>query len=467
MQKNILFFTLLATTLFAYSTPLHVELNIYKNASFITKVFDIQKKGSISLSLPEQIRLQDIKIKTTGCDKKSARLSSVKIVTNQEIINLKDKILRLNVLLQNANEKNNILTTVSLKDKSTGEMKQILDFFDKRFLENSKNISNLKEELSKAGKKLKKLQSTQIKKFKEFTLSLTCKDKGQVKIIYPEYNFEVNNFYEFSANTQAKQLTFIKKIKIKQKSGFDFKNLDIYAHSNNYNQKVAPYPFYPKYLMQKKKRVLSDAMFTSAKIIPSNRSTYFKRSFSTSSFVLKNVSLKSNNPKIFTLERKTVNIKFSNDIDGYASSRAYLKTRFKSDKVYQRAPSYIYLDGNEVGKIMTPYIKKGDFYPIYFGENQNIKVKKTLLKRFNESEFFTKNKKNIQIWLYNIKNMSNISQKINLIERLPISQDENIEVKPLFDTKNAKVTKKGKVTWNFTLKAHEEKTVKYGYTITK
>jgi len=467
MQRFIVLALFLVTNIFAYSKPSHVELNVYKNSSFMTKIFDIQGKANISLSLPKRISLQDIKIKSALCDKNSAKLSSIKIVTNQEIMNLKDKILQLSVLIQNANEKNNILTTLSLKDKNIGEMKQILDFFDKQFLENSQKISNLKKELSKANKKLKKLQNRQAKEFKEFTLSLTCKSKTQVKITYPEYSFEANSFYEFSLDTQERQLVFIKKIKIKQKSGFDFNNLDIYAHSNSYNQKVTPYPFYPKYLMQKRENMLKSVMFSSAKIAPSDKGVYFKRNFSTASFVLKNISLENNNPKIFTLERKTINIKLSNDIDGCASSRAYLKTRFKSDKVYQRAISYIYLDGNEVGKIMTPYIKKGDFYSIYFGENQNIKVKKTLLKRFNESEFFTNNKKNTQIWLYIIKNMSNISQNINLLERLPISQDENIKVKPLFDTKDAKISKKGKVIWNFTLKPNEEKTIKYGYTVTR
>jgi hypothetical protein len=467
MQKLILPLIFFTTALFAYSSPSHVELNIYKNSSFMTKTFDIQGKNDISLSLPSQIQLEQIKIKSNRCDKNSARLSLAKTQANEKIIDLKNKILTLSVLMQSANEKNNILTTISLKDKDTVEMKQILSFFDKQFLKNSKKISTLKEELAKANKELKKLQSGQRNKYKEFEISLTCKSKGQVKITYPQFGFEVNNFYEFRANTLKKQLTFTKKIEIKQKSGFDFDKLDIYAHSNAYNQKVAPYPFYPKYLRQQREKMLKSMAVSFDGVRQAKNMVTFRRNFSTSSFVLRNVSLKNNQTKIFALEKKTININFSNDIDGYASTLAYLKTKIKSDKVYQRAISYIYLDDNEVGKIMTPYIKRGDFWSIYFGENQNIKVKKTLLKRFNESEFFTNNKKNRQIWLYKIKNSSNIAQKINLIERLPISQDESIEVKPMFDTKNAKISKNGKVIWNFTLQPNEEKNIKYGYTVTK
>jgi len=467
MLKNIILLTLMFTALFAYSQPSKVKLNIYKNTSFMTKIFDIQGKDNISLSLPSQVQLESIKIISKNCYINRTKLSSTKILTNQQILDLNEKILQLKILIKSANEKNRILTTVSLKNKDTGEMKQILSFFNEEFSQNNKKIAKFKEELIKVNKELKKLQNRQIKRFKKLSLSFTCKNKGQVKITYPEYDFKINNFYEFSADTSQKRLIFTKKIKITQKSGFDFNNLDIYAHSNIYNQKVAPYPFYPRYLMQSRKRLLKEAMVSSDKVMSSNKAASFKRNFSTSSFVLKNISLKNDNPKIFTLEKKTINIKFSNDIDGYASSIAYLKIKFKSDKVYQRAVSYLYLDGNEVGKIMTSYIKRGDFWSIYFGENQNIKVKKTLLRRFNESEFFTNNKKNTQIWLYKIKNTSNISQKIDLIERLPISQDENIEVKPLFDTKNAKINKKGKVIWRFSLKPNEEKTIKYGYTVTK
>jgi len=465
MQKSIIFSVLISTILFAYSKPSHVELNIYKNAVFMTKIFDIYGKTDISLPLSAQSQLENIKIKSKTCFAKNIKLSMPKTVTNKDIKELKNQLLRLNILLQNATEKRNILTTISLKDKNTEDTRKAFEFFGKEFLKNTQEISKLKKEILDIKNKLNILQSKQRKNFKEFSATFAC--EGKVRITYPQYDFSLNNFYEFWANTSRKQLTIIKKIKILQKSGFDFKNLDIYAHSNTYNQKVAPTPFYPRYLRKNRLKMSADKSVAYDAINGVARASSFRENFSTSSFVLKNVSLKNDNEKIFTLEKKNLNIEFSNDIDGYASTLAYLKTKFRSDKTYQRAISYIYLDNNEVGKRVVPFIKKGDFRSVYFGENQNIKVNKILLKRFNESAFFTNNTKNTQIWLYKIKNNSNIAQKINLIERLPVSQDESIKVKPLFDTKKARIDKQGKVIWIFTLNPNEKKDIKYGYTVTK
>ncbi len=464
MLKNITILTLMSATLFAYSQPSHVELNIYKNAAFMTKIFDIQGKTDISLSLPAQSQLENIKIKSKTCLANNIRLSKPKIVTNKEIKELKNEILHLNTLLQNAIEKNNILSTISLKNKKIDEMEAILNFFDKQFLENSQEISKLKEEITDANKKLKNLQNRQIKNFKEFNASFTC--KGTLKITYPQYDFSLNNFYEFWADSSKNRLTIIKKIKILQKSGFDFEHLDIYAHSNSYNQKIAPRPFYPRYLRQTKARMSDKSVAYDAQNQLTKVASY-RENFSTSSFVLKNVNLKNSNEKIFTLEKKILNITFSNDIDGYGSTLAYLKTKFQSDKVYQRAISYIYLDSNEVGKRVVPFIKKGDFKSIYFGENQNIKVKKRLEKRFSKNEFFGNTQITTTVWQYKITNISKITQKINLIERLPVSQNEDIKVKPLFDAKNAKMQKNGKVIWSFNLTPNKTKIVKFGYEIKK
>jgi len=192
-------------------------------------------------------------------------------------------------------------------------------------------------------------------------------------------------------------------------------------------------------------------------------SNKYKENLTTSSFVALHVNIKNNQEKIIELGKVTKNVKIENDIDGYGNFRAYLKVKFKSDKQYPRAPAFIYLDNNQVGTRALPNIKKGSQTNIYFGENQNIKIKKTLLKRFNESEFFGNNQINTQIWKYKITNISKSVQKINLMERLPISQNEKIKVEPLFDTKKAQIDKKGKVVWSFGLKPNETKIIKFGY----
>ncbi len=469
MYKVFYIVALFMISLFAQTNPLHVKVDIYSNASFITKSFQIKSQGVISLKLPAQTNLENISIKTKNCNTSNLSLSNPKKFKNQEIEKLTIKIEDLNNQITSLKEKNNLLKTLSLKDKKGKEISTTLDYFSKNFMQDIRSISDLKIKLRAANERLKMLQNQKASQYKNLHISFTCRDKGIMKVTYPEYNFRIRHFYDIKANSNTLQVQFIKKIKIIQKTGEDFENLDIYAHSNAYNQSVAPMPFYPKYLnFYPKKRVLmSKSMPVAMENTAINAKSIYRENLTTSSFVALLVKIKNNQEKIVELDKQIKNIKFQNDIDGYGTSRAYLKAKFKSDRYYQSAQAYIYLDNNQVGTRRLPNIKKDAKVSLYFGKNQNIKIKKTLQRRFSESEFFGSKQINTQVWQYKISNVGKTMQKINLIERLPISQNEDIKVEPLFDTKKAKIDKKGKTIWSFNLAPSEIKTIKFGYKTTK
>jgi len=469
MYRIFYLFLILCVSLFAQTNPLHVRVDIYTNTSFITKSFQINNQENISLKLPIQTNLENISIKTKNCDIGGISLSNPKSFENQEIEKLTQKIEKLNIQIISLQETNDMLKTISLKDKKGEYISKTLDYFSKNFMQNIDKISSLKNELKKANERLRILQNQKAQKYRVFNAHTTCKDKEIVQITYPEQNFRIRHFYDIKANSDKMSLAFIKKIKIIQKTGEDFNDLDIYAHSNAYNQTVAPVPFYPRYLnfIQKRKFLMKKSMPMAVDSMSKRANTIYKENLTTSSFVALHVSIKNNQEKIVELSKEVKNIKFENDIDGYGSSRAYLKVKFKSNRYYRSARAFIYLDNNQVGARVLPNIKKESKTNIYFGENQNIKIKKTLQKKFNESEFFGNNQINTQIWKYTITNLSKITQKINLLERLPISQNEKIKVEPLFDTKKAKIDKQGKVVWSFNLAPNETKTIKFGYKTTK
>ena len=461
--------TLLLTffSLFGAVAPLHVEVNIYKNVSFLTKQYEFTGTKTLTLNVPFQINLENIDIESKGCKKESLSLtkplsfeSKKTEVLETEISNLKDKIATVQ-------EENGLLKTLSLEKQSVQNAQDTLKFFTKNYTSNLETLSLLKQKLTKMEKELQELQKQQAKEYKKLQITFTCRDKGRAKITYPQPNFRVNDFYEIRADVKHKNLQFIKKIKIIQKSGEDFKNIDIISHSNTYNRRVEPTPFYPRYLNVPKKRLLyakssKVTLLDNAMVRPVAKSKYIQN-LTTSAFVLRGINLPNNQEKIFRVENHNYSVIFENDIDGYGSNLAYLKANFKSDRYYQSSRAYIRLGENQVGVINLNRIKKGEKRDIYFGENQNIKVKKNLLKRYNESEFFGGKQINTQVWQYKITNQSNTTQKINLIERIPISQNEDIEIEPLFDAKKAKINKKGRVVWSFTLTPSETKTIKFGY----
>ncbi|MCF6173483.1 MAG: DUF4139 domain-containing protein [Campylobacteraceae bacterium] len=467
MYKILLFLFLFLQSIFAQTQTSHTQLDIYKNISFMTKTYNIKGKKKIYISLPEKINLENIIIKSNKCTKENVTLSISKSFTSNEISLLKSKISDLSNKIDTLKEKSLLLKTISLKDKKNNEMEKTLGFFSKYYINTIEKITILKNRLDDANKKLKILQNQNARKFKDLSIDFTCNIKQSVSITYPQFDFKLRDFYEIKANSKTKTLTLSKKLKISQKSDEDFRDLNIFAHSNIYNQRVAPNPFYPRYInVEQNRRLLvsKNAQFNEMTISKKMR---YNENFTTSSFSALHVNLPNNQEKIITLDKEIQPILFTNDIDGYSSSLAYLKVNFKSKKFYQSAMAYLYLDENKIGTRRLPNIQKNSNIDIYFGQNQNIKIKKILLKKFNKSEFFGNTKITTLVWQYKITNNSKILQKINLIERLPISQNENIEIKPLFDTKNAKIDKKGKTVWNFNLAPKRTKIIKFGYEVKK
>jgi len=248
MYKIFYLFLILIISLYAQTNPLHVRVDIYKNISFITKSFQINGQKNISLKLPAQINLENISIKAKNCDFNDIVLSNPKSFEDKKSKKLIEKIAKLTNQILSLQETNNILKTISLKDKKVDDLPKIMDYFSKNFMQNIEKLEEAKNELKKANEQLKILRNQKSKKYKTFNAHATCRDKQIVQVTYLDSNFKIRNFYNIKLESGNKTLTLIKKIKIIQKTGEDFDNLDIYAHSNIYNRTISPIPFYPRYL---------------------------------------------------------------------------------------------------------------------------------------------------------------------------------------------------------------------------
>ncbi len=462
-----LYFLILVSSslLFSNNNPQKITVDIYKNISFFTKDYSLEKEtNQISVFLPENTKLEDIEINSL-CNQKKIKLTK-KIYLPKDIKELKNKIESLKTEIESLTYQNRLLKTISFKEKTVKEIDALLQSFDSKYRLNKQKIYNLQKELKEEEKKLEDLKNKIKLNFKQLSLSLTCKEKNsKLTIKYPQNDFYAESFYNISADTINSKVSIVQKIKIKQKTGEKLENIKIVSHSSFYNKRVSPPPFYPKYMTIQKKR------FSSAKMLRAAPANYpilkdnFKRYATTFSFIIDKASLPNNEEKIFTILKRNYDVKFLNEIDGYGDNLAYLKTTFKSDIFYQRAEAYLFLDGYKIGKTVMKETKENQKRDLYFGENQNINIKKSILKNFNESEFFGNKTKTTKAWNYYIQNNSPRKTMVSLVERLPVSRDENIEITPIFDTVNAKIGKTGKTVFEFMLK--KSKNIKFGYTITK
>jgi hypothetical protein len=185
-------------------------------------------------------------------------------------------------------------------------------------------------------------------------------------------------------------------------------------------------------------------------------------------FTALNVTLKSGKKQQVLFSNEKYKANNSIEIDGYASSKAFYKVDFKSDKLYGFINSRLYLNDSYIGKINLNGIKKDENNSLYFSNNRFIDVKKELIKDMKEEPFFSLNRlKTQKIWKYEIKNNSNKEEFVSLIERVPVSKHEDIKIELIGSTKVTKLEKNGKITYDFNLKPNETKTIEFGYEILK
>lgn len=477
MKKLTLFLTL-SVSLFAFSDVKSID--IFTNKTFVNQKLDTNKT---SVDLLGQIRLEDIRfIAPEQCIINSSDVVltnfenddlSMKIENLKEKINIKQnkvKALNSNIAFLEKTSLTNIANSKSLLDTST--------FFKKEILDNHNQIFKLKKLLKKDNEELKKLTKTRTSsKFTKLTYNISC--DSEVLVSYPLYNLSRSGFYEINYDSKDKQIEIKNSSFITQSSGIDFKNIDINLYTYNFIHQLKPYRFTPKYLdiyknpriSYEKAEITMDAvpMKKLARANASAKPTFAYVEDTTKSFFkASNINLLSGKKTEVLFAKDKYEANDSLEIDGYSKSQAFFKVDFKSKKLYGVLNSKQYLDATYIGRSNLNEIKKDKKSSIYFGANRFIDVKKELVKDMQNEPFFSINKlKTQKIWDYEITNNSNKTQKISLVERVPVSKHEDIKVVLIGKSKQTILEKNGKITFDFELKPKEVKKINFGYEIEK
>merc|ERR1711879_41325 len=229
----------------------------------------------------------------------------------------------------------------------------------------------------------------------------------------------------------------------------------------NFIHQLKPYRFTPKYLdiyknpriSYEKAEITMDAvpMKKLARANASAKPTFAYVEDTTKSFFkASNINLLSGKKTEVLFAKDKYEANDSLEIDGYSKSQAFFKVDFKSKKLYGVLNSKQYLDATYIGR-----------------SNLN-EIKKELVKDMQNEPFFSINKlKTQKIWDYEITNNSNKTQKISLVERVPVSKHEDIKVVLIGKSKQTILEKNGKITFDFELKPKEVKKINFGYEIEK
>jgi len=354
-----------------------------------------------------------------------------------------------------------------------------IDSFDANMLlKNAQIIAQEKSTLKNKELKIKKVLQLQNQEFRKIItakepLHLTKKCNGEIKLLIPYSYLNFRVVYE--ANINNKEITIKQNLSILNRSGIDIKVKDAKFYYRNLNEYIEPINFTPwivkelknRILYKKTKRLDYDNMALNTKgspkiaeqaIAPAPIGKYNDaREYS-----IKNLLLPTSNKptKVKILEYKS-NVDCKLKSYSYRNTNVFyictFKPKFQIDtNSWQVKESNKLINKDAIGRYQNRY------YELYTKIDKDILIKrKRVVAKENQSGIFGGTKRQKDGFLLNIINKSKKSKKIQIIERIPTSNTNKIEVKLLSVSKgvNYILKKDGKITINLELKPKENKKI--------
>jgi len=471
MKKISLLLTTTVIALFATTEPLHVDLNIYTNKSFLSKQFTLTQQGYVTVKVPTTLNIADIKFRIPEqCKIDNTTLSNNKKIVNDELENLTMQKNNLAYKLEAILAKNELLKTLSLKNQSDlTKIDATSEFLSNRLIKNLKEIAQIKEKILFINEKIKNADIL-LHEFKELIVTYTCTKENKIIIIdYPEKGITNNSFYNINANTNNKSVTIEKKANIFYQGMENLPQVDINIYSYGFNQSVAPAPFYPQYLGEKK--AVSYAKVATMEISNDSLQRMSKKEVThqnlqtKSMYKIENAELITDQYNLFDVDKKLLDADFKTVIDAYGTNKAYLEATIKAKKNYQGSMVNYFLNSNPISSKYINKIQKDKETKLYFGEDEHIQIQKKLVETLDEKTFFGDKKISTQNWEYTITNKKPYNTRVSFIESVPISKDADITVKIFAQPKETFLDAEGKIIWNFSLKENEQKRILFGYEV--
>ena len=132
----------------------------------------------------------------------------------------------------------------------------------------------------------------------------------------------------------------------------------------------------------------------------------------------------------------------------------------------------LYRDGVFMGQGALPLLSPDEDAKLGFGADDLIKVKRVEVKRKKGEEgLITTSNVEERAWDIAVKNLHDVAIPVTVIDQMPFSANENVTIEPLVDmtppTEKDWNKRRGVMAWNFDLESKAEKTLKFGYKITR
>ncbi len=432
--------------------PVPEKLVVYQDRAFlIGKISpDLIDKKSVDINLPLYTDLGQLKISVDeGCQIEQIKEGD----TDSKI---KDKIKKLEAQIDFFKDQiKTVEKEISLLEKLDLNKAGIksLDLFSERYFKKLQEKKTAQQFIAQLEDQIKELRK---RAGRHFVIDLACKGitRPVIKITMqpPVKAFQKYTIYGDTAKNLVK---ITNRIFVRQDSGFDLQGIDLVYHSYRKTPSVSPpqrgfVPFVER-KMKGLKKVEKEYVETTSK-------AYFS---------VKNIDLQNGRENLITLSSVSYPAEFSVFIDGDRTVTPFLKATFKTDRFYPSSyRADFYIDGVYIGSDRFKPLLQNAENSLFFGEDLFINVSKEKIKDFTEKSIFG-TKKTTKEWRYQIKNNHKKGIRITVVDKIPVSTSEKIQIKPFSSIKWKKIKPDGTVVWEFFISPSQERVFSFGYIITE
>lgn len=382
----------------------------------------------------------------------------------------------------------------------------LITFIDKGYSDINKGkeeldskIEDIDKEITALEKELDSLKSNGgVKEIIEILFNARNDQKIKVDVSYLVYEAWWAPFYKVNVPLNMEEVNLTMFSKINQKTGEDWENVKL-AVSNVIPLKGAALPFLDSWFLDtreywnRKKESLTRAPFMGMKMADKTEepqeNAYLEEEKEADFVSAQRTELPlsfeyqlAGPVSIESKDQDTISPLFSKQLKGeffhYAVPRqsmpAFLVCRTSADKELLSGMLNVYFGGRFIGKTHLEEKKSGQNFDLNLGADREVKVKREKVKDKLEEKFFGKIERQTVIretaFKITIENLKDKPVKIKILDSIPVSKTDKIEVKDLKITPKPKEDnyqdKEGVLLWELELKPKEQKDINIEFIIT-
>ncbi|WP_373045936.1 mucoidy inhibitor MuiA family protein [Vulgatibacter sp.] len=386
-----------------------------------------------------------------------------------------------------------------VRQVNTSEWSAMVDFLGREYAEVSATVRTttrerlqLQKELDAARRELARLQSKGSRSYKRAVVDLLVERAGSIdlELTYLVHGASWQPVWDARLDPDDERLDLGLQARVQQRTGEDWENVQLVVSSAEPMRRTTLPEVHPLYLTR---RPPSPPPYASRQAAPRAKAESLSESagamdeaeafepmpaqvrvnlLSTSYTAPARATIPSTGEarKSF-LASHPLQAKLRRVVAPSIEAKAYLTAKAKNESgaPLLAGPIELFVEGAFVGRSSIGQVAEGDELELAFGPDERILVERDVLER-NRDDYgvFSRRERYTYKIRTKVKNLYREPVQIDLVEQLPVSRDEDIEVKILEGTTaggKGDEQKPGVQTWTLDLKAGQERVIQTAFEV--